>query len=583
MNDRGGVDGSVPAAGAGHVTAALTNLREVVARVAYPLRLPDADLARRTAHGLVGQLDDYLLPRLARLDAPLLVVVGGSTGAGKSTLVNSLVRARVSPTSVLRPTTRGPVLLCHPDDTEWFAAVRLMPNLVRTRDGGGDAGTLRIAETAQLTPGLAVLDAPDIDSVVESNRTLAEQLLAAADLWLFVTTAARYADAVPWDFLETAHVRGTAIALVLDRMPPGTGKTVAEHLGQMLREHQYGDAELFLVDEQPLDPDGLLPAAAVAAVREWLRALAQSATRRAAVIRQTVDGAIAALDPATRFLADAATSQTGAAAALESSVDTAYRAARGAVEHGIRDGTLLRGEVLARWQELVGTGEFMRSLQARVGRLRDRIVAAVTGRPGPTDGLSHALESGLVILVRGSAADAAEQVAAAWRSHPSGAPLLAGHPGLGQAGPDLRERAERMVRDWQREVLELVRAEAGDKAFVARTGAYAVNALGLIVMIGVFAATAFIPTGAEIAVAGGTTIAAQKVLEAVFGDQAVRELTGLARQRLLDRVGGLLDQEAERYLTVLRAQNIDPAAPAALQVAADRVARARAVTRQDRT
>jgi hypothetical protein len=48
--------------------------------------------------------------------------------------------------------------------------------------------------------GLALLDAPDIDSVVVENRQLAAQLLAAADLWLFVTSAARYADAVPWSF-----------------------------------------------------------------------------------------------------------------------------------------------------------------------------------------------------------------------------------------------------------------------------------------------------------------------------------------------------------------------------------------------
>ena len=71
-----------------------------------------------------------------------------------------------------------------------------------------------------LPPGLALLDAPDVDSVVETNRELAGQLLAAADLWLFVTTAARYADAVPWDLLRTAQERGTALAVVLDRVPP---------------------------------------------------------------------------------------------------------------------------------------------------------------------------------------------------------------------------------------------------------------------------------------------------------------------------------------------------------------------------
>jgi hypothetical protein len=33
------------------------------------------------------------------------------------------------------------------------------------------------------------------------------------------------------------------------------------------------------------------------------------------------------------------------------------------------DGTLLRGEVLARWQEFVGTGELLRNLETRVGPL----------------------------------------------------------------------------------------------------------------------------------------------------------------------------------------------------------------------
>ena len=49
----------------------------------------------------------------------------------------------------------------------------------------------------------------------------------------------------------------------------------------------------------------------------------------------------------------------------------------------MRDGSLLRGEVLARWQEFVGTGELLRTLQDRVGRLRDRLTAAITGRPQP--------------------------------------------------------------------------------------------------------------------------------------------------------------------------------------------------------
>ena len=84
-----------------------------------------------------------------------------------------------------------------------------------------------------------------------------------------------------------------------------------------------------------------------------------------------------------------------------------------------------------------------------------------------------------------------------------------------------------------------------------------VNATGLLVMVSVFAATAFIPTGAEIAVAGGTTIAAQKVLEAIFGDQAVRALAERARRNLAERVAALFDAEAERFRTALNGAGVD--------------------------
>jgi hypothetical protein len=110
---------------------------------------------------------------------------------------------------------------------------------------------------------------------------------------------------------------------------------------------------------------------------------------------------------------------------------------------------------------------------------------------------------------------------------------------------------------------------------LARASAYAVNATGLLVMVSVFAATSFIPTGAEIAVAGGTTIAAQKVLEAIFGDQAVRELAERARADLLDRVRALLDEEAGRFARILATAGVDPDAAERLERAATDIESAR--------
>jgi hypothetical protein len=173
--------GTMPNSGAPRLGSILASLRDTLADVRYPLRLPDAAEAAKLARATLGQLDDYLIPRLGRLDAPLLVVVGGSTGAGKSTLVNSLVRATVSPAGARRPTTRAPVLVCHPDDAAWFTEAHLLPHLSRTHTAGTGGDDLRIVPVPALTAGLALLDAPDIDSVVESNRELAERLLAAAD------------------------------------------------------------------------------------------------------------------------------------------------------------------------------------------------------------------------------------------------------------------------------------------------------------------------------------------------------------------------------------------------------------------
>src|SRR5690606_34452607 len=181
---------------------------------------------------LLAQLDDYLMPRLRDPGAPLLAVVGGSTGAGKSTLVNSLVGRRVSEAGVLRPTTRTPVLVCHPEDHHWFSGMRVLPDLTRVwvphhQDPADDlllpgedpARVLRVETADTLPPGLALLDAPDIDSLVSDNRILAAELINAADIWIMVTTAARYADAVPWHMLRTAKEYDVTLVTVLDRVP----------------------------------------------------------------------------------------------------------------------------------------------------------------------------------------------------------------------------------------------------------------------------------------------------------------------------------------------------------------------------
>jgi hypothetical protein len=108
------------------------------------------------------------------------------------------------------------------------------------------------------------------------------------------------------------------------------------------------------------------------------------------------------------------------------------------------------------------------------------------------------------------------------------------------------------VRDWQEQLLDTVRTEGADKRTTARVLAYGVNGLAVTLMVVAFAGTGGL-VGAEIGIAGGSAVVGQKILEAVFGDQAVRRLAAQARDDLLNRVRALLDSEMARYLTVLDA------------------------------
>ena len=555
---------------------AVTTLRDEVGSTSLPFDLPGVAAAESGRRELLRQLDDYILPRLASLDAPLLAVVGGSTGSGKSTLVNSLVGSVVSAPGVLRPTTRSPVLVHHPEDERWFTPARILPDLARASGGRAVEGqaTMQLVTSSSLPPGLALLDAPDIDSVVLGNRELARQLLGAADLWLFVTTAARYADAVPWELLRQASERGTAIAIILNRVPNVSIPVIRDHLASMLKEQGLGTAPIFTVAESELDADGMLHPEEVARLRSWLSALAKDARARALVVRQTLTGALDSLGPRIQGLVDASAAQVTARSALDKAAQSAYAAAIAGVETGMTDGSLLRGEVLARWQEFVGTGEFFRQVESTVARVRDRIVAAVKGEPAPSVQLDEALHSGVAELIRAEGQGAAITTSRSWRALAGGSALLQAHPDLTRVSPGFDRSVTSLVHDWQGDVLDLVRHEGRDRRTTAKVTAYGVNAVGTVLMLVTFAYTGGL-TGAEVGIAGGTAILGQKLLEAIFGDQAVRTMAAKAKEALLDRTEAAFHGERDRFTAVLDAVDLraDQARTLGAAAAAVRAAR----------
>jgi len=529
------------------VHAVASELRGQLAVAPLSLDLPGVDQARTIAADGVRQLDDYVLPRLANLDAPALAVVGGSTGAGKSTLVNSLLRSNVTRPGVLRPTTRAPVLVCRPEDIDWFDDDRVLPGLARVSGEAHGTAEISLATSPALPPRLALVDAPDIDSVVDSNRAMASQLLDAADLWVFVTTASRYADAVPWEFLQRAAQRGVVLGIVVNRLPPAAGEVV-DHLREMLAEHGLDGTPVFAVDEQPLT-DEWIADEAVRPLRNWLGALVDDQASRAEIVRRTLTGTVADLAVRADSVAVAVESQHEALAHLGTIAHETFDTAHERLIAEVGEGAVMRGEVLARWQDVVGTGELLRQLQSTIGRWRDRVASALTGRTTGTERLQDAIEHSVDVLVRAHAATAAERVAATGRA--AGAALVAAAPEpLDRPSPQLSEGTERLVRDWQGSLLEMLRVEGASKRTTAKALSYGVNGVGLVAMVGVFAHTGGL-TGAEVAIAGGTSVAGQKVLEAVLGDQAVRSLSLRARDDLYVRTGELFAAEVRRYLELL--------------------------------
>ncbi|MFZ0157688.1 MAG: dynamin family protein [Kineosporiaceae bacterium] len=535
-------------------------LRIELGALRLPLTAPGVEMGRKERDTLITQLDDYLLPRLRRMDAPVLAVVGGSTGAGKSTLVNSLVRREVTRSGVLRPTTRSPVLVHHPYDSGAFLSQRILPGLARVTSEAPEpaqpididaprATALRLVPHEGMPPGIAIVDAPDIDSLVETNRELAMQLLAAADLWIFVTTAARYADAVPWEMLRQAVERGVSVAVVLDRVPPEAMQEVRTHLATLLRDRGLATSPVFTIPETERSAEGFLPKESVQPLIAWLTRLSRDARSRDVVIRRTLVGALDSLRDRIPLIATSADEQVGADEALRDDLDAVYTAASDQLEERLCDGTMMRGELLARWQEFVGTGELFRSLDVSVSTVGDRLGGALRGHHDPTEPLDEAVRTGVHALVRAAAQRAADDSVHRWRARPEGSALLDAAGGGSiveqRVAPDFDARLARTVRDWQAGVLDLVRDEGASRRAGAKATSLGVNATGLILMLTVFTHAPG-STEAEDGVAAGTAAVAHRVLEAVFGDQSVRALTTRARADLIARSHAILDGERAR-------------------------------------
>ena len=219
-----------------------------------------------------GRLDDAALEpvrgvleraagRYALSAEHTLVVLGGPTGVGKSSLFNSLVGIGLSPVAVRRPTTSEP-LACvwEADGLEEARPLLDRLGVARRRQLCRESPLdLAPARRGAVEPardplaGLVLADLPDHDSLRTEHRESVDRAVEYADLLIWVTDPQKYADAA-WhdDYLKPLSAHGGVTLILLnqvDKLPPGA---LPECLGDLRR----------LVDADGLDGVTILPVSA---------------------------------------------------------------------------------------------------------------------------------------------------------------------------------------------------------------------------------------------------------------------------------------------------------------------------------
>jgi energy-coupling factor transporter ATP-binding protein EcfA2 len=566
--------------------ATLLNLRKRIAAIPLVFDIPGADEVTAERAKLLSQIDDYLLPRVRESAAPLLVALVGSTGAGKSTLVNSIVGTQVSQTGVRRPTTNSPVLACHPDDIHWFAENMFLPTMPRVRQEGlarpGRDGLLVLAASPGMTKGIALLDTPDIDSVVRAHYDFAYQFLDASDIWLFMTSASRYADAPVWELLQHARERGAALGVVLSRVPPRHRTELVAHFSAMLDANGIQAENRFVIPETGL-VDGYLPDDIFQPVRDWLEDTAKRADRRVAVLSQTMSGMLDTFKTRVPRLAAHVDAQVVLRSRLRKELENAYSTALAEFDEGTRGGRLLAGEVLARWQDYTASGDLGTALRGKRA-----ISPARRGRRARADAgaaryaaLDSALRAALQSLVVSVADRAAEQVARVWRDNPGGAGLIAAaeasrvrderakrefesafgtvpaeqspvkQGAFERSSPDLPLRVSRAVSSWQDQLVRLMQQRSSPGGAQSSAAAREGGPLGVLTLVALLGEPSRRGGAAQPPVAAEApseiTIAPGETLASLIGPAESAELLIRARADLTRHVGLLLDEELLRF------------------------------------
>lgn len=548
------------------LVTALRDLRQVISACAFTLSADGADERRAERDHLRREID-ALIARIRALGSPLLVVVGGVTGSGKSTIVNTLVGRVVSRTGVIRPTTENPVLIVHPVDAHWFTDDRVLSEFVRVEVGddesAGDADDedtrLQLLRDEDIPLGLALVDAPDIDSLSARNRAVADALLDAADVWLWCTSAAKYADQESMRYLVRAGARRTALAVALTRVNVENVDELAEDFAEKLAELAALEPELFTVESARVI-DQRLPRPAVGGIERWLRELSGPLVRRSRR-RQTMEGALDIMSADVAGLIGWVADEADTLGALSDVINRTIAQSRHEFGRSLDDGRAMRDEVLLRWNRFAGSSGML-GLVDRAGEGAGAWARSVIGglsgeRADEERQVRDAVATDVVHLASQLLDLASGRIVTEWGTIPAGRELLEANPELADAPADVEDRARRTIEEWQSTVVRLVETKGARNRLRARWLTPVLNATATGAMIATLAQTGGLKVvEADVATAAGA--ASQTLLTRVLGATNMRWLISNARADLERRYTELLSMHRRRFTEVLAAAAPSP-------------------------
>ena len=430
-------------------------------------------------------------------------------------------------------------------------------------------GTASLVTDNDIAPGLALIDTPDVDSVEHANRLLADRLVEAADLAVFVTTATRYADRVPWSVLERVRERGLPLLVVVNRMPdaPEDRAEILADVERLMAEAGL-ETELIGVREGDLEHDGarLLPQT-VRRLTDEIGRLRADRDARIELAARALMGSLAGLGESVERVADDVDHEAIDVDALRRVADRAFETGLADLQQEVRHGSFLREEALRHWQAFVGADQMTRFFSEGIGRIRGAIQAALRPASAPVQEVRAATTDDLLAAARMQVAEAARRTASTWSDWPGMGETVSADADLWLPSRDFDERLRGRLDGWIDSIAADIQLRGGPKRSLARGGTLGVNVLGTGVMLASFLHTGGL-TGAEIGVAAATAFLNQKLLSALFGEAAMAELVGDARQRLQELLQTTFDEERVRFDALLPPEGVLPALAHDLRVVA---------------